>query len=292
MTSDRVSEETEVPDAAAALLGLFHPPPSPGTPISVPRPTAAAHDTELDKFSLAGDETPVTRVRSLIHDTSNYMTMDDPLGTKSDVVTEESPQQFSGAAVPRMTSQMKKPLDAKALLTSTEERLFDEHMVIDRRLESTPLLSTSLKTGNSRNDGTPQTGIPENMSERTAFLPSIYEMPLEPRDTQRKVVPKHLSFAQMKDGLTSIGETMGQELFNPSTWVGSLMFVLFQIVFSLTMGAAITRPHATKSMLGLFTKVASLGIMAGGPIIFITLGGEIPALYPTGRLMCVAIDLQ
>jgi hypothetical protein len=288
MTSTASSQQndTEQSDAAAVLLGLFEPPPSPGTPISVPRRTTTISDSiAFDNVRFIDNETPKTRVRSLIHDTSNDMTICDPLETKSLVVSGEGSQQISGAAGLRVATQMKNPLDANELLRSRQENLFDETRVIDKKSESTPLLADSTKTGNTRNDGTPQKGTFENLNKRTAFLPSIYEMPVYPCDEQRKRVTRHLSFAQMKDGLTSIKQTIGRELLNPSTWVGSLMFVLFQIVFSLTMGAAIIRPHATKSMLGLFTKVASLGIMVGGPIIFITLGGEIPALYPTGTLM-------
>jgi hypothetical protein len=65
-----------------------------------------------------------------------------------------------------------------------------------------------------------------------------------------------------------------------STYIGSFMYLLFVVVFCLTIGATITRPHGTASMLGLFTKMAAIGIVFGSPIYWYNLP-DIPALYPT-----------
>jgi Sulfate permease family len=73
------------------------------------------------------------------------------------------------------------------------------------------------------------------------------------------------------------------ECSSPSTYIGSFMFLLYHVVFSLTMGATITRPHHQPSasvMLGLFSKMAALGIMLGSPVYWLSLP-DIPALYPT-----------
>ena len=54
-------------------------------------------------------------------------------------------------------------------------------------------------------------------------------------------------------------------------------------MFCLTIGSAITGPYRKVSMLGLFTKMAALGIISGAPVFWYYLKGssEIPALYPT-----------
>jgi hypothetical protein len=65
-----------------------------------------------------------------------------------------------------------------------------------------------------------------------------------------------------------------------STYIGSFMYLLFVVVFCLTIGASITRPHGTASMLGLFTKMAAIGIVFGSPVYWCNLP-DIPALYPT-----------
>lgn len=85
------------------------------------------------------------------------------------------------------------------------------------------------------------------------------------------------------------------EITKPSTWIGSFMFLLYHNVFCLTMGSAINGSYRSVSMLGLFTKMAALGVMVGSPVYWINFKGssEIPALYPTvGKSMikeCVCI---
>jgi len=46
------------------------------------------------------------------------------------------------------------------------------------------------------------------------------------------------------------------------------------------MGATITRPYGSVSMLGLMTKMAALGIIFGAPVYWLNLP-DVPALYPT-----------
>jgi hypothetical protein len=81
---------------------------------------------------------------------------------------------------------------------------------------------------------------------------------------------------QIKDAL----QYAASECASPSTWMGAFMFLLFSLVFSLTFGATITRPHGTTPLLGLVSRMSALGIMMGAPIYWLTLP-DIPALYPT-----------
>lgn len=296
--SPKQTSDTEKLDGASVLLGLFDPLPSSETAISVPRHTAAVPDSiALGEFFIPATEgaTPKTRGRSLINDTSPLVAIFDPL-SKSSVSTEDddSLQNINGAdnRVKTIdTVDNNKSLDANEFSKLSQPASFGDSTMIDQKSECTPLLSATRNTIHC-DDNAPKRGIFRKPNETNSFLPSICETPVSPSGEQRTLVQRSPSFAQMKCGLASFGRTVGRELLNPTTWIGSVMFVLFQIVFSLTMGAAITRPHATKSMLGLFTKVASLGIMVGGPIFFITLGGEIPALYPTGTLIFSTIALQ
>ena len=66
----------------------------------------------------------------------------------------------------------------------------------------------------------------------------------------------------------------------PGTWVGGFMSLLYQIVFSLTMGSALSPTNGTPSLMGLFTKMAAGGVVFGSPIFWICIG-DIPALYAT-----------
>lgn len=110
------------------------------------------------------------------------------------------------------------------------------------------------------------------------LLPKINETSLGERDSP--AVSKILRQSSRGVSLRKqVSETFSY-VCKPSTWIGSFMFCLFQIVFSLTIGAAITRPHAKKPFLGVFTKIAGLGIVFGAPVYWIRLY-DIPAMYPT-----------
>jgi hypothetical protein len=77
--------------------------------------------------------------------------------------------------------------------------------------------------------------------------------------------------------LTAIGRACCQ----PTTYIGSFMFLLYHIVFCLTIGSAVIRPHApSQPLLGLMTKQAACGVIFGCVNYWFTLS-DIPALYPT-----------
>jgi hypothetical protein len=80
-----------------------------------------------------------------------------------------------------------------------------------------------------------------------------------------------------------------KEVVAPATYVGGLMFVLYHLVFCLTSGSAIQRPHAKNSMLGLMTKMGALGIMFAAPVYLNNIGNDIPSLYPTCDLFLAPI---
>ena len=76
--------------------------------------------------------------------------------------------------------------------------------------------------------------------------------------------------------------TIRSDMTSPSTYIGAFLFLLFELVFSLTIGATITRSSSLgggRSMLGLVTKIATLGTILGGPVYWFNLR-DVPALYP------------
>ena len=58
----------------------------------------------------------------------------------------------------------------------------------------------------------------------------------------------------------------GQSINVKSTIIGSLVFLLYHIVFCLAQAATITRPHANHSSTGIMAKTAALGIFTAGPM--------------------------
>jgi hypothetical protein len=118
------------------------------------------------------------------------------------------------------------------------------------------------------------------------FHPIHTIMPLPPiKEANKEELPvrKFPSVTDLVATCHGCAKAVIGEASKPSTWVGSFMFLLYHNVFCLTMGSAIIGPYRTVSMLGIFTKMAALGILAGAPVYWINLMGssEIPALYPT-----------
>ena len=70
-----------------------------------------------------------------------------------------------------------------------------------------------------------------------------------------------------------------------STLIGSVVFLLYHVVFCLAQAAAIPRPHSTESSsMGVLARTAALGVFTAGPVFLLTLGDTIPAIYPASDL--------
>ena len=80
---------------------------------------------------------------------------------------------------------------------------------------------------------------------------------------------------------TTKWKTFRKEHLSPSSFIGSIMFLLYHIVFVLAMSSAITRPSSTKSVLGIMAKLSTIGILIAGPVFVARLGRDVPAIYPT-----------
>lgn len=197
------------------------------------------------------------------------------------------------------------------------ERLFAAHLARDEveNNEQTPLLSEATpasaalssfldsppasypphnelqvhnnSNNNNNNNKTPKIGsaFGRKTAERPSLkvdLPSIREIPVKlPDDTPRTSRRPLLNVEALVHRAKSTMRYAARETTKSTTWIGAFMFLLYQIVFCLTMGSAITRPHSSTSLLGLMTKMAALGIMLGAPVFWLTLADDMPALYPT-----------
>ena len=78
--------------------------------------------------------------------------------------------------------------------------------------------------------------------------------------------------------------------FQPTTFAGAFMFLLYHVVFCLANGSAITRPH--HSILGFMAKQSCVGILFAGPVYIWKLGPDIPALYPSIDLFLAPLLAQ
>jgi len=90
---------------------------------------------------------------------------------------------------------------------------------------------------------------------------------------------------------------MQSSLWQPTTWAGAFMFLLYHVVFVLAFGSALMRPHHASSknnssMLGTMAKFASVGIFGAGPFYIYRLNQDIPAVYPSVDLFLAPFFAQ
>lgn len=73
-----------------------------------------------------------------------------------------------------------------------------------------------------------------------------------------------------------------------STATGSVIFLIYQVVFCLAQAATISRPssmHTTAgTSMGVMARTAALGSIIAGPVFIWELGSQIPAIYPASDL--------
>ena len=227
--------------SAPSLLGLFAPP--------SPAVTSKGEATRRNhaKQTTSGNE----------KDSAN--------DNDDDVTTLPSP--------PRQSNNEQTPLLGSSSLRS----LFDDSAPSSPWNEDHQTTTTTPKTSGSTRKARPS--VVPNLPELGSLLPPIREVPVND-DTTSPSKKARSSLLPTLDQLQAALQTAAQECANPSTWIGGFMFLLFQIVYSLTMGATIIRPHGSAPILGLMTKMAALGIMFGAPVYWLSLR-DVPALYPT-----------
>uniref|UniRef100_A0A7S3Q242 STAS domain-containing protein n=1 Tax=Chaetoceros debilis TaxID=122233 RepID=A0A7S3Q242_9STRA len=63
--------------------------------------------------------------------------------------------------------------------------------------------------------------------------------------------------------------------------MGSIVFVLFHIVFCLAQASAIHRPYSNQPVFGHMVRMSAISPIVGGPLFIYLLSGEFPAVYPT-----------
>eukprot|EP00977_Amphora_coffeiformis_P021592 scaffold9519_cov183-Amphora_coffeaeformis.AAC.8 len=69
-----------------------------------------------------------------------------------------------------------------------------------------------------------------------------------------------------------------------STWIGSFTGLLYHTVFCLAHSAALVRPHADHSSMGVLAQMAALGVCTAGASFIYQVGPHVPAVYPSSDL--------
>ena len=69
-----------------------------------------------------------------------------------------------------------------------------------------------------------------------------------------------------------------------STWIGSFTALMYHTVFCLAHSAALVRPNADHSSMGVLAQMAALGVCAAGTSFVYQVGPYVPAAYPSSDL--------
>lgn len=252
-------------EVTTSLMGLFAPLPPPTTTTTTKEDAKMVDDTSNGRSSAT---TPL------------LLTKD----AKQDETTNNGGPGSSAPAAPSLSSSLfEPPRSPRARKHHSSSSSFST-----TGDENTPLLASSLFGNDTVTPKITQVSR-KGHSATESFVPSYYSQPLPPiHEGDKKAQnetgdPKLPSMQESAAACRQVMQVVMEESAKPSTWIGSFMCLLYHNVFCLTMGSAITGPYRTVSMLGLFTKMAALGVMAGAPVYWWNLKGssEICALYPT-----------
>jgi hypothetical protein len=236
------TEDSEPVGAASNLLSLFDPPP----PLSPPR-SAEHHSMALGSTAVAAvsdnERLPLLHPPPREWGTASQSSLIDSYDTINGF-NEEGPHTTTPKQLHRRVSQHRPRLDTDTLPVVPETSII-------------PPLSPVSPFAGYNND--------------VASNP-FYQSP------QREHFDKSPEEPEKPSWIKRHCDVILPELLSPSTYIGAFLFLLFELVFSLTMGATITRKHGTNS-LGLVTKLAALGTILGAPLYWWRLP-DVPALYP------------
>ena len=234
-------------------------------------------------------ETKATAMQKKVDDSGLRRTMVSSNRSNRDIATDAVSSSVSA------TSALGNPQQNQSFTTLFEPSPLHESSNTD---EASPLLSSSssmyssssfgndtetpkVRQGSRKSSLQPQ-AVDSPRTSETLF--QMYSKPLPPIEESERRSSSHMpSLRDVKDKFHKVLRIVMTEISKPSTWIGSFMCLLFHNVYCLTMGSAIAASHRSQSMLGLFTKMAALGVMTGAPVYWINLKGssEIPVCRGT-----------
>jgi hypothetical protein len=185
---------------------------------------------------------------------------------------------------------------------SLQERQLD----IDKRDEFSFLRDSQRNREDSPLIMTSDMSLSKNQSSYTSPLPAVVHeiIPIDESNRMNSKREKRNQAAVARRA--SWMRALLADLLRPTTWIGAFMFLLYHVVFSLTMGAAIMRPSAhhapsdggggnigggsssisSAPIFGIMTKMSANGVLFSAVVYWWSLSDDVPALYPAVDLFC------
>jgi hypothetical protein len=168
------------------------------------------------------------------------------------------------------------------LSSSLSRPIFDRQSTAPRSnissqesLENTPLIQSSISESASSWNDTLYASFLDETQRRSKESPSSEEgtRSMHARIPSAAMPPMPPILETENQSLEGTAYQRSRRFFagliseatKTSTIIGSFMYLLYHIVFSLALASAIIRPNNPSSILGLMTKTAALGTIAASP---------------------------
>jgi hypothetical protein len=247
-------------EGASSLLSLFSPPPPPPTTTTTSSSSAANGGflnlrTNLNSLPLSPAEGAISK--------NLFVTNEfDKIYDKPHLQRQTTQKRSNAATWKSINASVgnynfnnrQKNVDETANLSSESTRLLvDDHHKISKG-EATELYHSC--DGETKEEKSPTPRSPLSISKWTVFS----------RFRHRK------SFMRFE-------KISKESAF--STVAGSLILLLFHIVFCLAQASTIHRPFSGRPVLGVMTRMAAVGPMTAGPLFIYALDKDFASVYPS-----------
>jgi len=303
-TTKREDEEGSA-GRSSSLAGLFDPPASSSgaTTTAAAAATAAAEDAEGRRGTVIhSNSSAASQLMGLFSDptiaaaessTAAESQHSSPEKEKEDTAPVDqllvAPRRATKVVV--VQAGVDETMSAPMKTTAQLEGLFTQPPFAASRNEEgcgreDPYESTTTRCNNTRTTSETSRLLPVDKGRASSSgLPSMFEVPISggsehPEQRQTERVDNASWWSSRIPSLPVLARECISQLLQPTTWIGSFMFLLYHVVFCLAQGAAITRPHGESPVFGIMTKMSASGVIFGAVVYWWFLSDDIPALYP------------
>ena len=135
---------------------------------------------------------------------------------------------------------------------------------------------------------TPNRQADEEVHDTTRSLTDLFRGPPndveQPNESSFLVPLKGVSERKIDKATSTTPSQRPRINLGVSTWIGGFTALLYHTVFCLAQAAALVRPHAAHSGMGVLAQMAALGVIAAGTSFIYHVGPHVPSAYPSSDL--------
>ncbi|CAB9505434.1 solute carrier family 26 [Seminavis robusta] len=265
---------------APALLGMFEPPtPTAGnqaSPSAMAPTTGTTKPTEASLMSMFEPPTPA-RVTSVGQPQQQQQQQPSPLSPESFAL--HANQRTSLTATVRHANSQENGTNLHTENSTLLQSIFDQEET--PKVHAKNMIDYNAVSDNNNQFDSLLVGPSSSNNHHQSEMHFV-----RVKDSTDEEMQKFLSNVNKADAANNNNNKQSWKeflayQFQPSTFAGAFMFLLYHVVFCLANGSAIIRPHANKPIFGEMAKLSVVGIFAAAPLYIARLGNDVPAVYPS-----------